>query len=127
MEDDGFEERFLKVRDELPALETIVNLSQDGVPEATFHGAAEFDRDAVVWCVNFVQANRRLPRRLKRMLDAEGSDTFTVEMLGSFEALKDFDALSREPFVVFVEPPAVDRRILNQLALFSLMSSDILL
>jgi hypothetical protein len=84
---------------------------------ATFHG------DGVVWCVNFVEANKMLPRRLRRMLEQEGSDTFTVEMLGSFEALKDFDALSREPFVVFVEPPAVDRRILNQLALFSLMSS----
>jgi hypothetical protein len=31
--------------------------------------------------------------------------------------------LRRDPVVVFMEPPAVDRRILNQLALFSLMSS----
>jgi hypothetical protein len=84
---------------------------------------ATFHRDGVVWCVNFVEANKRLPRRLRRMLEQEGSDTFTVEMLASFEGLKDFDSLSREPFVVFVEPPAVDRRILNQLALFSLMSS----
>src|SRR5512138_2523553 len=44
-------------------------------------------------------------------------------MLGAFKSLREFDALSREPFVVFLEPPAVDRRILNQLALFSLMSS----
>ena len=34
VEDDGFEERFLKVRDELPALETIVNVAHDGVPGA---------------------------------------------------------------------------------------------
>ena len=84
---------------------------------------AEFDRDGMVWCVNFVEANKRLPRRLKRILEQEGSDTFTVEMLGAFESLREFDALSRDPFVVFLEPPAVDRRILNQLALFSLMSS----
>jgi hypothetical protein len=77
----------------------------------------------MVWCVNFVEANKRLPRRLKRILEQEGSDTFTVGMLGAFESLREFDALSREPFVVFLEPPAVDRRILNQLALFSLMSS----
>ena len=44
-------------------------------------------------------------------------------MLQSFKSLKHFAALGRSPFVVFVEPPAVDRRILNQLALFSLMSS----
>ena len=82
-----------------------------------------FGQDGVVWCVNFVEANKRLPPRLRRLLEHEGSDTFTVEMLGAFKSLKDFDALRREPFVVFIEPPAVDRRILNQLALFSLMSS----
>jgi hypothetical protein len=81
-----------------------------------------FDRDGVVWCVDFVAANRRLPKRLQTMLQEEGSDTFTVEMLAAFTTLRDFDSLAREPFVVFLEPPAVDRRILNQLALFSLMS-----
>jgi long-chain acyl-CoA synthetase len=40
VEDDGFEERFLKVREELPALETIVNLSRDGVREELFHGGS---------------------------------------------------------------------------------------
>jgi hypothetical protein len=84
---------------------------------------ATFDTEGVVWCVNFVEANKRLPPRLRKILEQEGSDTFTVEMLGSFRSLKEFDALAREPFVVFMEPPAVDRRILNQLALFSLMSS----
>jgi FRG domain len=82
-----------------------------------------FGHDGVVWCVNFVEANKRLPPRLRKILEQEGSDTFTVEMLGSFETLRDFEALRRDPFVVFMEPPAVDRRILNQLALFSLMSS----
>jgi hypothetical protein len=86
---------------------------------------ASFADDGVVWCVNFVEANKRLPRELRRLLEREGSDTFTVEMLGGFAGLSDFDALTREPFVVFLEPPAVDRRILNQLALFSLMSSPV--
>ncbi len=83
---------------------------------------SHFDRDGIVWCVDFVAANRRLPRRLQSMLQEEGSDTFTTEMLGAFRTLRDFDTLAREPFVVFMEPPAIDRRILNQLALFSLMS-----
>ena len=38
VEDDGFEERFLKVREELPALETIVNLSHDGVADQVLGG-----------------------------------------------------------------------------------------
>jgi hypothetical protein len=82
-----------------------------------------FDHDGVVWCVNFVEANKRLPPRLRRILEHEASDTFTVDMLKGFATLREFDALKREPFVVFMEPPTVDRRILNQLALFSLMSS----
>ena len=82
-----------------------------------------FHKDGVVWCVNFVEANKRLPARLRRILEQEGSDTFTVEMLGQFKSVREFDALRRDPFVVFMEPPALDRRILNQLALFSLMSS----
>ncbi len=96
-------------------------------PLVALHFATEqphdFDRDGVVCCVNFVEANKRLPARLKRILEREGSQTLTVDMLSRFETLRAFDALSREPFLVFLEPPAVDRRILNQFALCSLMSS----
>jgi hypothetical protein len=84
---------------------------------------AEFDRDGVVWCVNFVEANKRLPPRLRRIMAHEGSQTVTVDMLTVFKELRDFDRLARTPFLVFLEPPAIDRRILNQLALFSLMNS----
>ena len=83
----------------------------------------EFEHDGVVWCVDFVAANRRLPRRLRALLDSETSDTLTVEMLGGFDTFAAFDRLASTPFVVFMEPPAIDRRILNQHALFSLMSS----
>ena len=38
VEDDGFAERFQKVRDELPSLEHVVNLGEDGVAEELFHG-----------------------------------------------------------------------------------------
>ena len=83
----------------------------------------DFQRDGAVWCVNFVEANKRLPQRLRRIMSREGSQTVTAEMLSVFKELRDFDALARAPFLVFLEPPAVDRRILNQLALFSLMNS----
>jgi hypothetical protein len=86
-------------------------------------GVEEFDRDGVVWCVDFVQTNRRLPDRLKAILGEEGSDVFTAEMLGrAATTLKAFDALSSEEFVVFFEPPSFDQRIVNQFALFSLVS-----
>ncbi len=85
---------------------------------------AEFDRDAVVWCVDYLQTNQRLPQRLKAVLDEEGSDVFTAEMLDRVAGtLRAFDALSRDEFVVFLEPPSLDQRIVNQFALFSLLSS----
>src|SRR4051794_10238699 len=83
----------------------------------------EMDKDGVVWCVNFVEANKQLPARLKRIMLREGSETLTVDMLNTFRTLAEFDRLARTPFLVFMEPPAIDRRILNQFALFSLMSS----
>jgi FRG domain len=84
---------------------------------------ADMDRDGIVWMVNFVAANRFLPARLTRILRSEGSDTATVDMLRAFASLRDFDRTSRTPFVVFMEPPSLDPRIVNQFALFSLMSS----
>jgi hypothetical protein len=84
---------------------------------------SDYDADGSVACVNFVEANKLLPPRLKRLLRHEGSDTFTVEMLAEFATLRKFDALSRSPFVIFLEPPSLDSRILNQFALMSLMST----
>jgi len=96
-------------------------------PLVALHFATEdpalMQEDGTVWCVNFVEANRQLPSHLRRIMRREGSDTVTVDMLNSFRSLEDFDALARDTFLVFLEPPAVDRRILNQFALFSLMSS----
>jgi hypothetical protein len=96
-------------------------------PLVALHFATEtpedFTIDGAVWCVNFVEANKRLPSRLKRIMTNEGSETLTVDMLSTFPSFAQFDALARKPFLVFMEPPAIDRRILNQFALFSLMSS----
>jgi hypothetical protein len=84
---------------------------------------ARMNEDGAVWAINFVEANRHLPARLKRILEAEGSDTATVDMLAPFESIAAFDRLSKRPFVVFLEPPSIDPRIVNQFALFSLMSN----
>lgn len=81
-----------------------------------------YDHDGVIWCVDYVKANRRLPTVLRRVLEREGSNVFTVEMLNHAPSLAKFDSLAAEPFVVFFEPPSLDQRIINQYALFSLMS-----
>jgi hypothetical protein len=84
---------------------------------------AHMKEDGLIWAFDFVEANRLVPKRLKGIMAAEGSDTATVDMLNAVGSLRDFDRLSRTPFVVFLEPPSLDPRITNQLALFSLMSS----
>ena len=86
---------------------------------------AEYDRDGVIWMVDYARTNQLLPHQLKGLLTEEGSDVFTAEMLQrAAHGLSEFDALSREPFVAFYEPPSLDERIVNQFALFSLLSDS---
>ena len=83
-----------------------------------------YDSDAEIVLVNFDLANRFLPGPLRSVLDAEGSDVFTGEMLSSVApTLEALDRLTAEPVVLFLEPPSLDDRIVNQSALFSVMSS----
>ena len=82
-----------------------------------------FDEDGAIWMVDFVQTNRLLPRVLRDALEREGMNATSAELLrDAAPALGDFDRLG-EDFVVFFEPPALDERIVNQYALFSLMPS----
>lgn len=79
--------------------------------------------DGVVWGVDFSESNRFLPKKLRAALDEEGVNVFTAEMLESVATtLPAFDGLSKEPFLLFFEPPSIDERIVNQFALFTLMS-----
>jgi hypothetical protein len=82
---------------------------------------ALFDRDGAVWCVDFAGAHELLPQRLKAVLEREGADVFTTELLA--EEVSGIDALEElGEFALFAEPPSFDARIVNQYALFSLMS-----
>jgi FRG domain len=84
-----------------------------------------FHTDGAVWCVDYVGAHRHLPQPLRDQLAAECADVFTTEMVDRVAgSLPAFDELGRDrPFVLFLEPPSLDERIVNQFALFSLMSS----
>src|SRR5207237_250516 len=86
---------------------------------------ATYGRDGVVWCVDYIRAHSMLPQVLRELSEEEHADVFTTEMLDkAADTLPKFDALGkRNPFVVFLEPPSLDDRIVNQFALFSLMSS----
>jgi hypothetical protein len=84
---------------------------------------ADYDLDGAIWMIDFVQTNRLLPGALRRAVDELGMNALSAEVLvEEARSLRDFDGLG-DDFVVFFEPPALDERIVNQYALFSLMPS----
>jgi hypothetical protein len=83
----------------------------------------EFDRDGAIWAVDYVRVHQTLPLVLRRELEREGADLFTVEMLDRVTpALGALEALSEEPLLFFLEPPSIDDRVANQYALLSVLS-----
>jgi hypothetical protein len=88
------------------------------------HSLKDFDKDGAVWCVDYRATNELLPKPLRRILDEDDANIFTTEMLNRVaKTLGEYDALSKNDFVVFFEPPSLDERIVNQFARFSLPSS----
>ena len=84
----------------------------------------KYQRDGVVWCIDYERCHRRLPARMGDVLTCEGANTFTTEMLArTVRSMNEFDAMAEDPFLLFFEPPSMDDRIVNQFALFSVMSN----
>lgn len=83
-----------------------------------------FNTDGVIWCVDYIKAHQFLPPQLRDLLAREGSNLITAEMLSRcVNTLADFDRLAEDTFVVFFEPPSLDERIVNQYALFTMLSN----
>ncbi len=84
----------------------------------------KFDKDAVIWAVNYVDSIGYLPDQLKTIIETEGSHAFTAEMLDrAATTLDEFGRLKKNDYAVFFEPPSIDQRIVNQYALFSMLSN----
>ncbi|MEO0919562.1 MAG: FRG domain-containing protein [Pseudomonadota bacterium] len=107
---------------------------------------ARMGDDAVVWAIDIDDAHNKLPKPLKASLDAEGASVFTTELLDVFalpdasvsvmgfsasvsefrkleiKSLEDLDRFSKKPFCLFLEPPSLDDRVVNQFALFSIIN-----
>ncbi|MBL8153573.1 MAG: FRG domain-containing protein [Anaerolineae bacterium] len=84
----------------------------------------KYDRDGVIWCVRVWEIQGRMPGVLRHSLEEEYAVLCSVDILARVaNSLPEFDRLAQEPFPVFFDPPALDERIVNQFALFSMMSS----
>jgi hypothetical protein len=83
----------------------------------------KFGTDGAIMAIHYGKAHELLPEPFKAELAREGSDVLTLEMLAAVVgSLRDLDTLSPEPFLSFLEPPSMDDRIVNQYALFSILS-----
>lgn len=84
----------------------------------------KYDIDGVIWQVDFVKVNDQIPEPLKVLIDEEKCNAFTVEILESkFSTIHQLDRTIGTGHVLFFEPPSLDDRIVNQFALFSVMTS----
>jgi hypothetical protein len=82
-----------------------------------------FDIDGAIWMVDFARAHQDLPEPLQALIGMEAAGVFTAEMLeDTLDSLDHLSSLSNTDFVLFFEPPSLDERIVNQYALFSMMS-----
>lgn len=99
-----------------------------------------YGRDGVIWMMDYVQTNRALPPSLRALLEQEGAEVFTVDMLAAYSQqrharepgeppsfdlgwLENLEREAEQPFLLFLEPPSLDERIVQQAALFALLSS----
>lgn len=82
-----------------------------------------FGVDGTVWKVNYHECARQIPYLLRGTLEEEGGHVFTADSLArAVTSLDEFERLTREDFFLFLEPPSIDARIINQFALFSIAS-----
>jgi len=80
--------------------------------------------DARIWCLNYVGLNQYIPEKLRSVIEKESSNVYTPELLDT--VIRTLDELSdfEETFLLFLEPPSIDNRIVNQYALFSMLSKS---
>lgn len=88
---------------------------------------SSYSHPGVVWCVDYVAAHKLLPKGLQDHVVPLGHGLFTTEILESAaDSLELFDAFNPPGGTgapLFFEPPSLDDRIINQSAVFSIMTS----
>lgn len=86
--------------------------------------ADKLNKDGAIWAVHFKETHKYLPEKLQNEVGQSGLWLFNVEILSKlFETLDEFDKSKKSPFILFFEPPSLDNRIINQFAVFSIISS----
>ncbi|MEA5026459.1 MAG: FRG domain-containing protein [Erysipelotrichaceae bacterium] len=98
-------------------------------PLVAAHFATEeignYDQDGLIWCIDYEAIMQQLPVELNTLLENAHSRLFSLDMLEKVaHNFSDLKKLSSQPFVLFFEPSSIHNRIINQYALFSIMSDS---
>lgn len=88
----------------------------------------KYDHDGAIWCADFYSATKLLPQKLQERLDRKGYKVFSVDILNKLfpkfeEGLAKLEKHHNQEFLLFFEPPSLDSRIVNQYALFSVLTN----
>lgn len=82
--------------------------------------------DAVLWKVNLSEVNQLLPLKYQKKLEKENAWVLTVDMIEDIASdLLIYDSDMEKNAFVFMEPPSIDSRIINQYALFAVIPNII--
>ena len=86
---------------------------------------AKYDKNGVVWMVDFCSLRKFYPENLKIRLKEDHIFSLTaselkVEVGNSIEEINNYQK-NNENAMIFFEPPSIDNRIVNQYAIFSFM------
>lgn len=85
----------------------------------------EYDHDGAIMCLNFDALNDQLPEKMANIAREYNSKCFTIDMLNATVSnFKEVKQMSEKPFAFFFEPASISDRIVNQYALFSVVSDS---
>jgi hypothetical protein len=84
---------------------------------------SRYGEDGMVLAMDTFKARDFVPAKVRTVISREATGVFSIEMLDELAgSLGEFDRLDRSHFVVFLDPPALDARLVNQFAAFSVMN-----
>lgn len=87
---------------------------------------SRFKEDGAIWCLDVVEIRSLMPESYREKLVNNSSFVFTVDLLSEVSpTIKEFDSSKKShgDFVVCLEPPSIDDRIINQYAMFTVMTN----
>jgi hypothetical protein len=81
-------------------------------------------RDCVVWRVDLNEQYKKLPLKYKEVSTEHKTTVFSVDMFNeACDSLQQYDRDMGGQSMIFVEPPSIDPRIMNQYAFFAVVPS----